>query len=1301
MPKSLERLFGVEEESLVPLLGNHRQHLGKVFEGDIYELFEALICSENPRSLWAIGIFLRSVDKDTLSGLFRSEVNDATYVEMLFFLQEGQSSISELAGDKLTALLPSYIRIGLEEYLKLSPESRFPNESVANGGLRGLFHLASASGNLILVQELLNSGADNNTAPFVVKNLTNNMDYRPYGDKTPLEIARDNRQWSCMMEFLGRMTSENQQSILNTYDSNGKTFFQRCVELGIPLIYIRKLLELGANIRLDTKEGLNVIALARQVAPQQEEGYIRDLEILYDAALLGSPGGLSLLRAKLTNNIAAELRQLAVPYTEACLAQYRRLPERDKLNAGEELKEVLFLVARVAHPEARRCAEGLMKIGVNPESRLPRYGNRTAIEIAEENHNWPVVVQMILQGKHPKRAEEVLSTCQNGLTLFQRIAVGLATDPNPNNVWILFELSTLGKDGGVNVELLLEKTRGDNPRDVVALVGGQPQCDEKYLWILKILSMIAQTQKGVRRIDRANDLGQTLLYRVVTDGDPLGSELMQRVLALKPNLCHRCKEGKTALQVLEEQMSNCRAAAIDASDKDKRYKALEAMHKMLQIPTLLAQIEAGERDVNDREPGGDTLLHVVARNKAPLQNVAAIQALRKLGADPLAVDSAGRMPWQLEGEETTLLALKTWATIARLRNGKVNVADVDNIGLLHNLVQRNHRLAFELIAELLELGANPLKTNAEGRKPRDLVPANGDQTSQALCHLLQIEERLYLVRTGVQGIETPDHEGNQLVHWVAFAKLGSLSQRYMKVIFDEYGADPCARNLQPTQEPLTPLEVAKRHGQHPDIIAELEIRVVLANIAREGDQEAKQALANKPDGAQNCPLHKVAALKHPKSAEWAQMLLDAGADVSSCNGNGESPFDVAKKCKNDEVIKTLQRPTAVLALREGFFYRAFPTAGVATAVHLANLGFDWCNVPGARLFLASLLEQLRVHGNFASQLFSNREERKTYKNIINALYFGGAFANGGPLQVVKALVASKILEQIPDSLDLSERLLTIAAVLAAINTNFLSSHSREAFLGAEIPDKYLNHYPDYLSAQALGYEFFVAMTRPSDLRVGLELPVQPYLAAVTNTAFTLGLVHYAAKIAQEVGQKRLLKGQDPEMEALKLALLQMTAIVWANCAALRIIPEFPLDGSRQLIDPRIMLPAATVAAGTAVAAYKLNHELFPFAKAIMGWAFGVLVASHMTRPTINQMPKESDLVGNILDLLCYGPFMLGAAYQAAKIAPVLAPHVPECVSNTAGRVGQEVSTRLVNPLLERFRAAQEWLKEGWSDFADS
>lgn len=397
---------------------------------------------------------------------------------------------------------------------------------------------------------------------------------------------------------------------------------------------------------------------------------------------------------------------------------------------------------------------------------------------------------------------------------------------------------------------------------------------------------------------------------------------------------------------------------------------------------MLAVLVAAGADINATDNSGNTALHRACDAVHPDK----IQALLDFGAHADLVNDYGQRPMDELIDNYGYRMTDTPELIAALLKKGASpdispVAEVEE-GPLHLAAQYGHKQSVDLmlqynalvdgytrgispktplliaaehghkdIAEtLLAKGANPLKTDAQGRSPLHLAAHNGND---ALVKLL-------LEQPGVN-VNAVDDFGRTALHHAclrekddaakALLAAGAQADLYDKngftplqlavhmgntdllPVFAAWQGDKADWNTQTAEKKESLLHLAVHHGMEAPVRKLIDLGADICAVNQKGQSPLHIAIADNnsniadmllkemdkknihPDSLTdkdgNTPLHIAAIEDH---TPMARRLLEAGADITKPNGAGDLPLHIAVKEKNTDMVAFLSRQEGISVL---------------------------------------------------------------------------------------------------------------------------------------------------------------------------------------------------------------------------------------------------------------------------------------------------------------------------------------------------------------------------------------------------
>ena len=285
---------------------------------------------------------------------------------------------------------------------------------------------------------------------------------------------------------------------------------------------------------------------------------------------------------------------------------------------------------------------------------------------------------------------------------------------------------------------------------------------------------------------------------------------------------------------------------------------LHAAERDGEVIDLLLAAGADARAVDD---WGRTTLHTAA-----LSDSVTIASLVAAGADPSVRDLRGRTALH-EAAEWGYHTRGVTALVAA--GADVNAADAVGNTPLHlawSRAARSRRARLggghpEIVAKLLELGADPASRNDRGQLPNPADCENWNTVSFTRAAPVPVFAECL---ASDREVDERDGAGDTPLHLAV-----SEWEEEVAVMLLEAGADPNARNLQG----LSPLHL---------VAAELRADTVLAALLL-----ASGADPNERDNGGRTPLHR--AVTHPDTG-IVMLLLRAGAELEARDNQGLTPL---------------------------------------------------------------------------------------------------------------------------------------------------------------------------------------------------------------------------------------------------------------------------------------------------------------------------------------------------------------------------------------------------------------------------
>mmetsp|Transcript_6911 Transcript_6911/g.17553 ORF Transcript_6911/g.17553 Transcript_6911/m.17553 type:complete len:393 (-) Transcript_6911:283-1461(-) len=276
------------------------------------------------------------------------------------------------------------------------------------------------------------------------------------------------------------------------------------------------------------------------------------------------------------------------------------------------------------------------------------------------------------------------------------------------------------------------------------------------------------------------------------------------------------------------------------------------------LPAVLHLLDSGLANVNERDSGGRTPLHLAAISGSQ----ALMLELLRRGADADAVDKQGKSPLHWAVAAGDLLAVEA---LSRRPDVDVNRAFCSGETSLHIAVYLEH---VETVDLLISHSADCCSIDRQGRTPLHVAATVGN--------VVIIQK---LLAKGSCGFR-PDRTGRTALHCAcakgkADAVTALVSSGANVEVYDKSG--------------ITPLYIAAFKGHKEAVAALLERHN--ANIEAIDLHRGSTA------------LHAAAAMGH---IEVVQLLLRRGANWQAKTKHGQRPVDLALEAGHTDVVQLLQ-----------------------------------------------------------------------------------------------------------------------------------------------------------------------------------------------------------------------------------------------------------------------------------------------------------------------------------------------------------------------------------------------------------
>lgn len=404
-----------------------------------------------------------------------------------------------------------------------------------------------------------------------------------------------------------------------------------------------------------------------------------------------------------------------------------------------------------------------------------------------------------------------------------------------------------------------------------------------------------------------------------------------------------------------------------------------------QYREMLAVLVGAGADIDAADTGGNTALH----RACDMTHADKIRALLDFGADPNLVNDYGQRALDELIDNYTYRMTDAPELVAALlqKGASPDISPVAEIqeGPLHRAAQYGHCRSVELMlqhnamvdgysrgfspktalllaaehghatvaAALLEKGANPLKTDGQGRNALHLAAHNGNE---ALVTLL-------LAQKGVDANATDDIGRSALHHACLREKddaakillaAGADADLYDKngftplqlaiqmgntdilSVFAEWQGGKADWNARTAEKQESLLHLAVRHGMEAPVRKLIDLGADICAVNEKGQSPLHLAVADNnsaladmllkeldgknihPDSLTdkegNTPLHTAVLHDH---TPMLRRLQEAGADMTKRNGAGDMPIHIAVRENHADAVSYLARQENIRVLAPG------------------------------------------------------------------------------------------------------------------------------------------------------------------------------------------------------------------------------------------------------------------------------------------------------------------------------------------------------------------------------------------------